>query len=212
MDYSKNIFINCPFDDKYREIFLGILFTTIYLKYTPRLALESADSGQIRINKIVTLIKESKFGIHDLSRMISSEREEYYRMNMPFELGIDYACQNIHSDKFPDKKILILDSEQYRYQKAISDLSGCDIKKHHNNVIKAIEAVRDWLVNVELKRSASGNAIWAKYNDFQAYLYEEVVVTDGHLSVDDVQITEIIHHMENWCRQNSIISEETVCR
>ena len=49
----------------------------------------------------------------------------------------------------------------------------------------------------------SRNAIWALYNDFQAYLYEEVVVTDGHSTVDDVQITEIIHHMKNWCMQNS---------
>lgn len=197
--YSKNIFINCPFDVEYREIFLGILFTTIYLRYTPRLALESSDSGQTRINKIVNLIQESKFGIHDLSRMISAEKGEYYRMNMPFELGIDYACQNIYNDKFPGKKILILDSEQYRYQKAISDLSGCDIKKHHNDVIVAVKAVRDWLVNVDLKRATSGDGIWAQYNYFQAYLYEEVVVTDGHPSVDDAQITEIIHHMENWC-------------
>jgi protease II len=202
VEYNKNIFINCPFDDTYREILLGVLFTTLYLKYTPRLALESFDSGQTRVNKIVNLIEESKFGIHDLSRMVSSGEGEYFRMNMPFELGIDYACQNIISEKFPGKKILILDAEQYRYQKSISDLSGCDIKKHHNDVIKAVKSVRDWLVTVDLKRAASGNKIWAQYNDFQAYLYEEVVVTDGHLSIDDVQITEIIHHMKNWCTQN----------
>ncbi|MCE0723984.1 hypothetical protein [Legionella resiliens] len=196
--YSKNIFINCPFDDEYKDIFLGVLFTTIYLRYTPRLALECADSGQIRINKIQTLITESKFGIHDLSRMVSSEEGEYFRMNMPFELGIDYACQNIFPDKFPCKKILILDSERYRYQKAISDLSGCDIKEHHNDVSKAIIAVRNWLVNVDLKRAISGEGIWSQYNFFQAYLYEEVVVTDGHLSVDNVQISEIMHHMDNW--------------
>ncbi|WP_133128633.1 hypothetical protein [Legionella nagasakiensis] len=201
-EYSKNIFINCPFDDDFREIFLGILFTAIYLSYTPRLALESADSGQTRINKIVNLIKESKFGIHDLSRMVSAKSGEFYRMNMPFELGIDYACQNIYREEFPDKKILILDSERHRFHKAISDLSGCDIKKHDNEVSAAINAVRDWLVVEDLGRAASGNKIWLNYNDFQAYLYEEVVVTDGHLSVDDVQIPEVKLHMENWCTQN----------
>lgn len=162
-EYSKNVFINCPFDPEYRDIFLGILFTTIYLGYTPRLALECADSGQIRINKIQNLITESKFGIHDISRMVSSEKGEFYRMNMPFELGIDYACQNVFPDQFPNKKILILDSERYRFQKAISDLSGCDIKVHKDDVSTAVIAVRDWLVNVELKRAKSGHKIWFDY-------------------------------------------------
>ena len=201
-EYSKSIFINCPFDAEYRDIFLGILFTTIYLGYNPRLALECTDSGQIRINKIQNLITESKFGIHDLSRMVSSKEGEFYRMNMPFELGIDYACQNVFPVQFPSKKILILDSERYRFQKAISDLSGCDIKVHKNDVSTAVIAVRDWLVNMDLKRAASGHKIWFKYNDFQAHLHEEVSA-DGHLSVDDVQISEIMHHMKNWCNQKS---------
>lgn len=198
-EYSKNIFINCPFDLEYRNIFLGILFATIYLGYTPRLALESSDSGQIRINKIQKLITESKFGIHDISRMVSSKKGEFYRMNMPFELGIDYACQNVFPDQFPSKKILILDSERYRFQKAISDLSGCDIEVHKDDVSSAVIAVRDWLVNVELKRAASGHKIWFEYNDFQAYLHEELAA-DGHLEVDDVQISEIMHHMDHWCK------------
>jgi len=201
VEYNKNIFINCPFDEEYRGIFQGILFTTIYLKYTPRLALENADSGQTRINKIIKLIKESKFGIHDLSRMVASGKDEYYRMNMPFELGIDYACQNIYSGKFPEKKILILDSEQYRYQKAISDLSGCDIKEHKDDVIKAIEAVRNWLANVDSKKPKGSKIIWNLYNDFQADLHNEAVVNDGHPSVDDVPITEIIQYMKKWLKK-----------
>lgn len=202
-EYGKNIFINCPFDPDYRDIFLGVLFTALYLGYTPRLSLECADSGQIRINKIQSLITESQFGIHDLSRMVSSKEGEFYRMNMPFELGIDYACQNVFPNLFPNKKILILESERYRFQKAISDLSGCDIKEHKNDVSTAVIAVRDWLVNVDLKRAVSGDRIWSEYNFFQADLYEEVVVTDGHISVDNVQISEIMHHMKNWCKQKS---------
>ncbi|MCP5142203.1 MAG: hypothetical protein H6980_07620 [Gammaproteobacteria bacterium] len=196
--FEKNVFINCPFDEDYRQILLGIVFTILYFGYKPRLSSERADSAEARIQKILGLIEESKFGIHDLSRIVSSGKDEHYRMNMPFELGIDYGCQKLKGGKWSQKKILILEKERYRFQKAISDLSGSDIKNHDDEVDKAIIAVRDWFVTEELKRGASGSKIWDTFNDFQAYLYDEVVENDGHKSVDDVQVSEIIHHMESW--------------
>lgn len=190
---------------EYRPIFLGILFTTIYLKYNPRFALENADSGQTRISKILGLIQESKFGIHDLSRMVSNDKDEYYRMNMPFELGIDYACQNINQKIFPNKKILILDCEQYRYKIGLSDLSGCDIEKHDNDEIKAIVCVRDWLVKVDqLFKVCSGNAIWSAYNEFYAYLDDELITKAKHLSIDAVDICEITTYMRDWVNKKHL--------
>lgn len=197
-DFDKNVFVNCPFDDDYREILIGIVFTLKFFGYKPRLSLERADSGESRIDKILNLIKESKFGIHDLSRMVSSDKDEHYRMNMPFELGIDYGCQKLSGGIWSGKKILILEKERYRFHKAISDLSGSDIKSHSDQVDKAICAVRDWFVTEELNRGASGGRVWDDYNDFQAYLYDEVVEKDGHKSTDDVQITEVIYHMDSW--------------
>lgn len=197
-DFEKNVFVNCPFDEDFRQILLGIVFTIIYFGYRPRLALERADSAQSRIEKILGLIEDSKFGIHDLSRIEATKEREYYRMNMPFELGIDYGCQKLKEGKWREKKILIMEKERYRFQKAISDLSGSDIKHHNNQVDKAIFAVRDWFVTEELNRGHSGNKVWDNFNDFQAYLYDQVVEKDGHSSIDDVQIPEIIHHMKVW--------------
>lgn len=197
-NFEKNIFINCPFDDDYRQLLLGIIFTVLYFGFKPRLTLERADSGETRIDKILSLITESKYGIHDLSRLVSSSEGEHYRLNMPFELGIDFGCQKLREGKWAGKKILILEKERYRYQIALSDLSGSDIKDHDDKVDKVINAVRDWLVTEELKRGDSGNKIWDRYNDFQAYLYDEVIEVDGHNSVDEVQISEVIHHMECW--------------
>ena len=97
-----------------------------------------------------------------------------------------------------EKKILILEKEKYRFQQALSDLSGCDIKNHDDEVDKIICSVRDWLVTEELGRGDSGSKVWDKFNDFQAYLYDEVVENDGHESIDDVQVSEIIHHMTEW--------------
>lgn len=200
-DFDKNVFINCPFDDDFRQLLLGIVFTTLYFGYKPRLSLERADSAENRIDKITDLIKDSKFGIHDLSRLLSRRSGEVYRMNMPFELGIDYGCKKLKGGKWKSKKILILEKERYRFQKALSDLSGCDIKKHDDEVDKIIYAVRDWFITEELGRGDSGNKVWDGFNDFQAYLYDEVVEKDGHDSIDDVQVSEIIHHMNEWFQQ-----------
>ena len=196
--FQKNVFVNCPFDSDYRQLLLAIVFTVLYLGYKPRLSLERADSSESRIDKIVGLIEESKFGIHDLSRIISSKENEHYRMNMPFELGIDFGCKNFKGGKWATKQILILEKERYRYQAALSDLSGSDIYNHDDDLQKIIIVVRNWFVTTDLGRADSGNTIWLKYNDFQAFLYDELVEKDGHESVDIVQASEIIVIMEQW--------------
>lgn len=196
--FEKNVFINCPFDQDYRQLMLAVIFTVSYLNYKPRLSLESSDSGKTRIDKILNLIKESKFGIHDLSRIVSTDKEEHYRMNMPFELGIDYGCQKFLDGVWKEKKILILEKEKYRYQKALSDLSGSDIKNHDDDPIKIIISVRDWFVTEELGSGTSGPKIWKEFNDFNAFLYNKCVEEDGHKSVEEIPVTEIIHLMKIW--------------
>ncbi|SHO49658.1 hypothetical protein [Desulfopila aestuarii] len=197
-DFTRNVFINCPFDDDFRQLLIGIIFTVMYFGFKPRLALERSDSAESRIDKIIDLILKSKFGIHDLSRIVSKGKGEHYRMNMPFELGIDYGCKRLKGGLWETKKILILEKEKYRYQKAISDLSGSDIKNHNDDVVKAIYAVRNWFVSEELNRGHGGQKVWDGFNEFQAYLYDEVVEKDGHNSTDEVPIAEIMHHMKEW--------------
>ena len=87
-NYEKNVFINCPFDEEYLSLLRPILFTIIYLGFIPRVPLESFDSGEPRFNKICELIKQSRYGIHDLSRIKARKKGEYFRFNMPFELGL----------------------------------------------------------------------------------------------------------------------------
>jgi len=65
-NYHKNVFINCPFDDKYFDLLQTLIFTICYYGFTPRISLESSDSGQLRLDKIIQLIKESRYSIHDL--------------------------------------------------------------------------------------------------------------------------------------------------
>ena len=170
-DFSKNVFINCPFDDQFIPLLRSILFVIIYLGFTPRIALERFDSGEARINKIINLIEASKFSIHDLSRIKSSKKSEYFRLNMPFELGVDIGCKIFKDGKAKDKKCLILEKEKYGYQKALSDLSNSDIKSHDNEPEEVIRQIRDWFVVNELERADSGTIIWESFNEFMADFY-----------------------------------------
>ena len=127
--YSKSVFINCPFDTKYYELLRTLVFTIVYFDFNPRIALETSDSGQSRLEKIVSLIQDSRYSIHDLSRLQAKAIDEYYRLNMPFELGIDYGLR-VFNKSYSDKRSLILETERFGYMKAISDINGFDIKNH----------------------------------------------------------------------------------
>ena len=93
--FDSSVFINCPFDEDYHPLLRPLLFTILYLGFTPRIALERSDSGENRIDKISELIASSKYSIHDLSRLKARRAKEFYRMNMPFELGIDYGARRL---------------------------------------------------------------------------------------------------------------------
>jgi len=198
-DFSKNVFINCPFDEQYIPLLKSILFTIIYLGFTPRIALERSDSGEARINKIIDLIKASKFSIHDLSRIKASKKSEYFRLNMSFELGVDIGCRIFKDGQAKDKKCLILEKERYRYQKALSDLSNSDIKSHDNEPEEVIRQIRDWFVVNELERADSGTIIWDSFNKFMAdfYLKRE---KEGFQEKDiqRMPIPEFIRFINEW--------------
>jgi hypothetical protein len=144
-DYYQNVFINCPFDDPYEPLFNAILFTVHRCGFILRCSKEFEDSSGIRIENIVSLIKESCFSIHDLSRVSIANIGDLPRFNMPLELGICIGAEKFGSGKQKDKKYLILESHQYRFKQFISDLSGQDIKSHEDKPDLAIKCVRDWL-------------------------------------------------------------------
>jgi len=201
--FESNIFINCPFDEDFAPILQAILFCIVYLGFHPRLATERDDSAENRLSKIVELIESSKFSIHDLSRCQASEVDEYYRLNMPFELGIDYGCREFMGEKFKSKKLLLLEAEKYRYQAAISDLSGCDIKIHNNDPQKAIRQVRNWLVSEAGIKAKGASYIFGKYTaDFQEWHYEKQL--KNGFSEDDIQdypTAELLAEMKIWIDQ-----------
>ena len=145
-DFNKNVFINCPFDSEYNSLLQPILFTIVYFGFTPQIASQAVDSGEQRITKIVSLILKSKYSIHDLSRIRSAKRGELYRLNMPFELGIDYGCRYTARGQLRRKKFLVLGEKPHDYKTALSDLAGIDAKSHMNDPEKVVLALRNWFI------------------------------------------------------------------
>jgi hypothetical protein len=204
-DFERNVFINCPFDERYYPLLRPLLFTILSFDFNPKIALESSDSGELRINKICQLIKSSKYSIHDLSRLKSGKVNEFYRLNMLFELGIEYGCRRFSSGRLKEKRCLILEKEKYNYIKALSDLSGVDIKSHKNDPATLIREVRSWFVEtVGLRRLKSPTVIWYMFNDFMSEFY--VKRQHEGFSEDDLNmmpVPEFISFIKDWQQRNA---------
>jgi hypothetical protein len=204
MSFERNVFVNCPFDEAFYSLLRPLLFTIIYLGFRPRIALEASDSGQARLDRIVALIRESKYAIHDLSRCEASKAGELYRLNMPFELGLDFGCRTYGRGQHREKKSLVLEAEPFRYKAALSDLSGADIEAHRNEPYRVVAAVRNWLRNVAVGNAAGAARIWGAFNDFMAKNYDDL--TQEGFSAADIEslpVFELIERMEAWVVQNA---------
>lgn len=206
-NFERNVFTNCPLDEEYFALLRPLLFTIIYLGYNPRIALERSDSGEIRINKICELIQASQYSIHDLSRLKSAQTGEFYRLNMPFELGIEYGCRRFASGRLREKRCLILEKEKYDYMKALSDISGVDIKNHNNEPIQVVQSVRNWFIEtVGLRKVDGSTKIWYQFNDFASDLYDtrkEEGFSDEDLNM--MPVPEYIDFVREWVEQRDII-------
>ncbi len=142
--YATSVFVNCPFDGEYRPLFRAAVFTIEYCTFHARTALEVDDSGETRAEKLLRIIGESRFGIHDLSR-IEVNDEGLPRFNMPYELGLFIGFKAGGAATQKRKVTLILDREPYRYQRYLSDIAGQDIRSHSGDPTALIREVRNWL-------------------------------------------------------------------
>ncbi len=198
------MFINCPFDEDYASLLRPLLFSVIILGFQPRIASERADSGETRIEKICQLITDSRYSIHDLSRLRASKSDELYRLNMAFELGIDYGQRRVGGSQLQSKQFLILEKDRYEFQKAISDLAGVDIKKHDNEPEDVVRVVRNWFIeNGSLSTTASPNTIWNAFCDFALDFYDSRKsegFTDKDLNM--MPVPEYINAIAEWTAAN----------
>ncbi len=122
-------------------------------------------------------------------------------MNMPFELGIDYGYSRFNKI---EKKMLILERQRYDFQKAISDLSGVDVKCHNDEPEDVVRCIRNWMVEIDHSKAIdSPTQIWYRFTDFTSDFYDGRKAhgfTDEDLN--DMPAPEYIAYMQNWLKAN----------
>lgn len=200
--YDKNVFINCPYDDDYRQIFDALVFTVTDCGFEARCAKEVSDSGEGRIGKIKKIIQQSGLGIHDISRTELDKGNSLPRFNMPLELGLFLGAKEFGAGKQKQKVCLILDRELYRYRMFISDISGQDISVHGGRYETAIKVVRDWLSDMlEDVMVPSGTAVLCRYTEFREAL--PLLCATFNMRESELTFIDFRNLVKIWLKEHS---------
>ena len=192
--YDNNVFVNCPFDDEYKTMFQALVFTIYKCNLLPRCALEVDDASENRFDKIVRIIRECKFGIHDISRT-ELNTAGLPRFNMPLELGIFLGAKKLGGRDHRNKQCLVLDREKYRYQQFMSDIAGQDINSHSGCIKQLVIAVRNWLASSKAGLEG-GTMMWNQYNEFQQDLPD--LCEAANLALNELTFADYVRLVYAW--------------
>lgn len=140
---ENTVFLNIPYDDAFRRLYLAYITGLVYLGLDPHATVE-VPSGRNRLEKILELIRSCRYSIHDLSRVqLDRSRPRTPRFNMPFELGLAVAAAEIDSTGDGTKDEVrrdltdtwfVFESMKYRLAKSLSDLGGTDPHIHDGTI------------------------------------------------------------------------------
>jgi hypothetical protein len=196
--YDRSVFINCPFDSRYQPLFHALVFVVQDCGFLARCAREAEDSGEERIRKIKRIIRECRYGVHDISRVQLDSKTGLPRFNMPLELGLFMGAQEYGEGNQKDKRSIVLDTEKFRYQAFCSDIAGQDIRAHGNQPAQAIAAVRGILTTAlgGTARIPGESTINARYLQFRKEL--PGICRALHVKPKELQFVELRSLIEEW--------------
>lgn len=182
----------------------AIVFAIHDCGFIARSALETEDSGEVRIEKIAKIIKSCKYGIHDISRTELSAATGLPRFNMPLELGLFLGARRFGSKDDKIKSCLILDSDRYRYQRFCSDIAGQDIQSHDASPEAAVRVVRNWLRNNSPSTTIvipGGSTMVDRFRLFQSEL--PLLCRELRLDRDELVFNDYTTLIAEWLKENS---------
>lgn len=202
-EFERAVFVNCPFDDNFAPLLEAALFCVVYFGFSPRLANERLEAGENRLDKIFTMINGSQYSIHDLSRCKSKQTYETFRMNMPFEYGLDVGLRRSGIAGLSEKKFLIFEEEPYDLKRALSDIAGQDVEAHHGDYEQIIKKVRN-VFRVEANVDAPGaSRLISDYATFQGWMVDKKMYeVHSEQEAFDLPSRERLDEMNNWITLN----------
>jgi hypothetical protein len=168
--FERSVFISSPPSGASDELFQAVVFAVQIAGFIPRSTLEVVHAGQAHLERIMAIIAECRFGVHDISR---TELGVYDlpAFNLPFELGLDLACSRYGTGALADKKVIVFDRKAYRYQRFLSDLVGYPIYSHSGKPLTLLRRVGDWLKQESKDKTIpSGRYMASRYHEFRAAL------------------------------------------
>ena len=199
---TNHVFINCPFDEEYRPLFDAAVFAVYDAGFVPRCALESIGTGETRLSKIMSIVGECHYGLHDLSRT-ELNRHGLPRFNMPFELGLFLGCRRYGGKAHHDKQCLVMDTQPYRYQQFLSDIAGQDISDHGGSPQRVVAVVRDWLRVSSASDAMPGAAAMGKRFELcqqdLPLIYREL-----RIEPEEVTFADYTRVIVQWLRENPL--------
>ena len=199
---TDGVFINVPFDRRYKKLFDALVFAVHDCGFVARGAREEDDSSQVRLEKIYDIVEECRYGIHDLSRVTLDSSYRLPRFNMPLELGIFLGAKRYGGPAQARKSCLVLDRDPYRVKIFCSDIGGQDIRAHGNDVRQAVRAVREWLRTTSRRVGIRGPSDMAnRYLQFRREL--PPICRAARLDMGDLGFLDYRTIVEEWIRVHS---------
>jgi hypothetical protein len=197
-----SVFVNCPFSTDYRPLLECMVFTILACGFRPRSALEASDGGDVRLDKIVRLVKESAYSIHDISVIELDDANKLPRFNMPFELGLVIGCKKLAGRKYASRSLLVLERTRFTYQKCLSDIAGQDTRAHNDSPAVLTRIVRGWLSQESRRDDIPGDRrIFAAFEAFSADL--PALCDASGLDYDELSYPDLLGFAQQWLQEHS---------
>jgi hypothetical protein len=127
----ESVFLNIPYDSQFENLFLAYIAAISAFGFIPRATLE-IPFGRRRLDRILDLIEDCRYSVHDLSRVeLDRSPPSTPRFNMPFELGLTVGLDRARQQGRP---WAVSESRERRIQKSLSDLNGTDVYIHDGTI------------------------------------------------------------------------------
>jgi len=143
---EKAVFLNIPYDPQFHNLCLAYICAIASFGLVPRATLEIP--GTRRLDRIIGLIEECAFSMHDLSRVERNAPLRLPRFNMPFELGLAMAWQKLRNR---GHLWYVFETQPHRAEKTLSDLAGTDVYVHGGTIKGVLREVSNAFVREKRK-------------------------------------------------------------